>query len=55
MIILSWNCRGLGEPRTVPALCDLIRIHKPDIIFLSETLCHANKIVEVRRMVRYES
>lgn len=37
MNYLSWNCRGLGNSRAVRSLGDLIRSHKPDIIFLSET------------------
>jgi len=55
MIVLSWNCRGLGHPDAVPSLRDLIRHHKPDIIFLCETLCHANKIEEIRQSVGYEA
>jgi exonuclease III len=55
MIVLSWNCRGLGYPSAVPSLRDRIRNHKPDIVFICETLCHANKIEEVRRIVGYEA
>jgi exonuclease III len=42
MKILSWNCRGLGDPRTVQELTRLVRLHKPKIVFLSET--RKNKI-----------
>jgi exonuclease III len=55
MIILSWNCRGLGHLSAVPSLRDLIRLHKPDIIFLCETLCHANKVEELRRNINFDS
>ncbi|KAG8661769.1 hypothetical protein MANES_01G039212v8 [Manihot esculenta] len=37
MIVLCWNCPGLGNPRTVNALKDLITSYKPDILFLMET------------------
>lgn len=37
MIIIGWNCRGLGRSRAVRALCDLVSSHKPSILGLSET------------------
>ncbi|PNT71443.1 hypothetical protein BRADI_2g27657v3 [Brachypodium distachyon] len=37
MSLLSWNCRELGQPRTVHELLLLVRKHKPKILFLSET------------------
>lgn len=37
MKILSWNCRGLGEPATVSQLQESIRLHLPDMVFLCET------------------
>ena len=39
MSCLSWNCRGLGHPRTVQVLLDLVRTKKPEFIFLMEILC----------------
>ncbi|XP_074337672.1 uncharacterized protein LOC141674870 [Apium graveolens] len=48
MIILSWNCRGLGSPRTVRVPCDLVKSHKPDVLFLTETISFANKNEELR-------
>ena len=44
MSCLSWNCRGLGHPRTVQVLVDLGKTKKPDFIFLMETLCHRDKL-----------
>lgn len=55
MIILSWNCRGMGHPSAVPSLRDLVRSHKPDVMFLCETLCHANKIEDITRILGFES
>ena len=37
MIALGWNCRGLGNPRTVRVLRELIQRWKPRIVFLLET------------------
>jgi exonuclease III len=37
MRILSWNCQGSGNPKTVRAIKKLISTQKPDIIFLMET------------------
>lgn len=37
MRILSWNCRGLGNPAAVRAYKRLLRSKSPDIIFLMET------------------
>lgn len=48
MNILSWNCRGLGSSRTVRVLGDLIKVHKPDFLFLSETIFFTKKIKELR-------
>ena len=37
MIALSWNCRGLGTPRSVRALRECVRRWDPKVVFLSET------------------
>lgn len=51
--ILSWNCRGLGHLSAVPTLKNLIRSHKPDFIFLYETLVNENKIEDVCRKIGF--
>lgn len=48
MIVLSWNCRGLGSLCAVPIIKDLVWEHKPDVLFLCETLVHAKKVEEFR-------
>lgn len=48
MIFLSWNCRGLENFRTVHALNDLVRDHKPSVLFLIKTLSVASRIEEMR-------
>ncbi|CAM8936361.1 unnamed protein product [Rhodiola kirilowii] len=37
MKLFSWNCRGMGRPRTVRALKDAIRAFSPRIVCLIET------------------
>lgn len=47
MSLLSWNCWGLGNPRGVRVLRDILKSHQPDLIFLSETLSVGNKMEEL--------
>ena len=37
MKIISWNVRGLGNPRTCLALKKILQVHKPQLVFLCET------------------
>lgn len=55
MIILSWNCWGLGHPSAVLSVRNLVRSHKLDVVFLCETLCHANKVEEIKRLLDFEA
>ncbi|GAU25945.1 hypothetical protein TSUD_16830 [Trifolium subterraneum] len=55
MIILSWNCRGLGGLSAIPNLKKLARGHKPDILFLSETLSHNRHIESIRVLLGFDS
>lgn len=48
MNCLGWNYRGLGNPRTVRLLGDLLKDRKPDVLFLSETISTASKIEVLR-------
>uniref|UniRef100_A0A803Q4W9 CCHC-type domain-containing protein n=1 Tax=Cannabis sativa TaxID=3483 RepID=A0A803Q4W9_CANSA len=54
MISLSWNCRGLGNPRAVQFLKDLVVQKRPDIIFLCETLCRKDVVERVRVTLGFE-
>ncbi|XP_074341995.1 uncharacterized protein LOC141679392 [Apium graveolens] len=47
MNLLSWNCRGLGNLRTVRILGDLIKSLNPAFVFLSETLVDKGTIAEL--------
>jgi len=55
MIILSWYCRGLGSPSAVPNIRNLARGHKPDILFLSETLANTRSMENIHVMLGYDS
>jgi exonuclease III len=54
MNIISWNCRGLGGPTTVPSLKYLVCVYKPDVLFLCETLSNSNKIEEFRYVLGFD-
>ncbi|XP_074352235.1 uncharacterized protein LOC141691391 [Apium graveolens] len=44
MNVIGWHCRGVGSSCTVRVLKEMMISHKPDILFLSETLAVSNKI-----------
>ena len=54
MSTLSWNCRGLGQPRTIRMLAELVRSKKPIFIFLIETLCSRNKLERLKIQLGYD-
>ncbi|XP_074352204.1 uncharacterized protein LOC141691378 [Apium graveolens] len=41
---IGWNCRGVGASRIVRVLKEMVKSHKPVLLFLSETLAVSNKI-----------
>lgn len=45
---LSWNCRGIGNSRTVRVLHVLIKDRNPAFVFLIETLSTAGRMEELR-------
>lgn len=53
MNLIGWNCRGLGKPRTVRVLNEMVKSHKPSILFLSETLAEGKKIEEVAMKIGF--
>ncbi|KAF5480564.1 hypothetical protein F2P56_001303 [Juglans regia] len=54
MISLSWNCRGLGNPRTVRELQFWVKPKCPNVAFLMETKCGRKKVEEVRKLVGFD-
>ena len=54
MSTLSWNCRGLGNPRTIQALKGLVMDIKPNIIFLMKTLSVRPELESIKKLLAYE-
>lgn len=54
MIQICWNCRGIGAASRVKELKDLILIHKPQLVFLSETKTKANKLQAIKRRMNFD-
>ena len=48
MNLLSWNCRGGGNTRTVRELATLCQSHSPTLVFLCETRQKADKLKRIR-------
>ena len=53
MRLLSWNCRGLGNPFTVRALHHLVKSQGPGILFLMETKLDVTGMERVRVVLGY--
>ncbi|CAK8570730.1 unnamed protein product [Lathyrus sativus] len=54
MKILSWNCRGLSNPRAILHLRKLAQQHQPDVLFLLETLAKAQKLEGIRVLLKFD-
>ena len=50
MHIVSWNCRGLGNPFKVEAIKDLIKMASPDVLLLQETKIDEENILSLSKM-----
>jgi exonuclease III len=48
MSVLSWNCRGLGNPEIVPDLHCMVKEKGPDLVFLMETKMQNKKCEFIR-------
>jgi exonuclease III len=55
MIILSWNCWGLGNPRTVQVLNRMVRTKKPNLVFLIETKLNSKKMEAIRIKLGFDA
>ncbi|XP_031095115.1 uncharacterized protein LOC115999403 [Ipomoea triloba] len=53
MSLLTWNCRGLGNPTAVRVLADLIRTKRPSLVFLMETFLVRGKMEPIRRQLGF--
>lgn len=55
MKILSWNCRGLGNPPAVRALLRLIRLENPICVFLMETRLKSFEMEGIKQKCGFNS
>lgn len=53
MSLLAWNCRGLGKPRTVQFLKEIVQQLKPSLIFLSETLAKKDRVDKICKALNF--
>lgn len=54
MTTLSWNCRGLGNSKTVRELLDLVSKFMPDFIFFMEVKVARDKVERVREQINFQ-
>ena len=55
MSILSWNCRGLGNPWTVRDFCRMVKDKRPSLVFLMETKLRSNKIERIQSRLGFQN
>ncbi|CAM8948837.1 unnamed protein product [Rhodiola kirilowii] len=55
MKVLSWNCRGVGNPRTVRAISDLVRSIGPQVVGLIETKAELKRIEVLKRKLGFKN
>jgi len=47
MNLVSWNCRGLGNPSKIEAVKDLMKSEPSDILMLQETKIEGQALLEI--------
>jgi hypothetical protein len=55
MNILSWNCQGLGNPKAVRALHNMVKMKGPKVLFLLETKLDSGRMEGVRIKLGYDN
>ena len=55
MNALAWNCRGLGNPRTIQQLARLIRAQDPAVVFLIETWQDDGPLERLRCLLQFDN
>jgi len=54
MNLLSWNCWGLGNPRTVRDLHHMVKERRPNFVFLMETFCSKQYMERIRIKLQFD-
>jgi hypothetical protein len=55
MSLISWNCRGLGNPQTVRDLSQMVKEKKPCFLFLMETISNKRRMEWIRVKLGFAS
>uniref|UniRef100_A0A2N9IBI9 Reverse transcriptase domain-containing protein n=1 Tax=Fagus sylvatica TaxID=28930 RepID=A0A2N9IBI9_FAGSY len=55
MILLSWNCQGLGNPEAVRALHHMVKKKGPEVLFLMETKLDAGRMEVIRVKLGFDN
>jgi exonuclease III len=50
MCVVSWNCRGLGNPLKSEAVKDLLKNESPEILILQETKIEGETLLEIIKL-----
>src|SRR3954470_20707774 len=49
MSVLSWNCRGFGNPEAVRELRSIVKLEGPTLLFVMETKIKGKRVEDLRR------
>ena len=49
--VISWNCRGLGNPRSARALHDMVRQWNPKVVFVIETKAKNRRMERIKNKI----
>ena len=55
MNILGLNCRGCGRPETVQEISNLVSLHRPALVFLSETKLSEQRAKDLRWRLGFDN
>ena len=50
MLIISWNCRGLGNPAKAEAFKNILKMEPADILLLQETKIEEATLLSISRL-----
>lgn len=55
MKIIAWNVRGTAHPEFKKAIRDLVRKHKPKMLFILQTRLPVSRMDKIKRMLEFDS